>query len=280
MEMTDQKVGIVTGGSSGIGRAAAVALAKEGIRVVLAARREKEGEETLRLVREADSEGMFVKTDVSSEDDVKSLVNRTVEKYGRLDYAFNNAGFEGEFKLSVDQTSKVFDNVMNVNVKGVWLCMKYEIPEMLKNGGGAIVNNSSVAGVIGVPELSLYVASKHAVLGLTKSAALEYAKAGIRVNAVAPGGVETEMVERGSRVNKEFTETLISMHPMGRIGKPVVERSSWDLGCGADLADRFPLPRFSDAPPSQLSNVSCLLHVGTPRLLALNIRAICGAIAE
>ncbi|MGO9645247.1 MAG: SDR family oxidoreductase [Candidatus Bathyarchaeia archaeon] len=218
--MADQKVAIVTGGSSGIGRATAVALAKEGVRVVVAARRGKEGDETLHLVREAGSDGIFVKTDVSNEDDVRSLVEKTVEKYGRLDYAFNNAGVEEAMVPFVDQSSKVFDNIMNVNVKGVWLSMKYEIPQMLKNGGGAIVNNSSGAGVIGLPQMSVYVASKHAVLGLTKSAALEYGKSGIRINAVAPGVIETDMVERLVGKNKEFFETIRSMQPTGRIGKP------------------------------------------------------------
>ncbi|HKM78643.1 MAG TPA: SDR family NAD(P)-dependent oxidoreductase, partial [Candidatus Bathyarchaeia archaeon] len=160
--MADQKVAIVTGGSSGIGRATAVALAKEGVRVVVAARRAKEGDETVRLVREAGSDGIFVKTDVSNEDDVRSLVEKAVEKYGRLDYAFNNAGMEEPMVTFVEQTSIVFDRIMNVNVKGVWLSMKYEIPQMLKNGGGAIVNTSSGAGVIGVAQMPVYVASKHA----------------------------------------------------------------------------------------------------------------------
>jgi len=217
--MRDRRVAIVTGGSSGIGRATALALAKEGVRVVLAARRMKEGEETLRLVREA-GEGIFVKTDVGSEEDVRSLAERTVQTYGRLDYAFNNAGVEEPKTPFVDQTSTVFDNIMNVNVKGVWLSMKYEIPQMLKNGGGAIVNNSSVVGVIGVAQAPVYVASKHAVLGLTKSAALEYAKSGVRINAIAPGYIETDMVERVMKNSKQAKETIRSIQPMGRIGKP------------------------------------------------------------
>jgi NAD(P)-dependent dehydrogenase (short-subunit alcohol dehydrogenase family) len=218
--MTPQKVAIITGGSSGIGRATAVALAKEGVKVTVAARRAKEGEETVRLIKEAGSDGIFVKTDVANEDDVRSLVEKTIKTYGKLDYAFNNAGIAETMTPLVDQTSGIFDQIMNVNVKGVWLCMKYEIPEMIRTGGGAMVNMSSVAGVIGYPQMPIYIASKHAVLGLTKSAALEYAKSGIRINAVAPGGVETDMVKQVNEDNKQFVETLKSMHPIGRIGVP------------------------------------------------------------
>lgn len=213
----DQKVAIVTGGSSGIGRATAVALAKQGAKVTVAARRSKEGEETVHLIKEAGSDGIFVKTDVASENDVRSLVEKTVKQYNRLDYAFNNAGIEEMTTPLVDQTSEVFDQIMNVNVKGVWLSMKYEIPEMIRTGGGAIVNTSSGAGVVGYPQQPIYIASKHAVLGLTKSAALEYAKSGIRINAIAPGVTETEMVER---VDKQLIERLKSMTPIGRIGDP------------------------------------------------------------
>ena len=163
--MTDQKVAIITGGSSGIGRATAIALAKErgGVKITVAARRAKEGEETIRLVKGAGSEGIFVKTDVANENDVRSLVEKTVKQYNRLDYAFNNAGIEEMTTPLVDQTSEVFDQIMNVNVKGVWLSMKYEIPEMIRNGGGAIVNLSSGAGVIGYLQQPIYIASKHAV---------------------------------------------------------------------------------------------------------------------
>ncbi len=218
--MTDQKVAIVTGASSGIGRATAVALAKQGVKVTVAARRAKEGEETVHLVKEAGSEGIFVKTDVANEDNVKSLVEKTVKRYGRLDYAFNNAGVVEDPSSLIEQTSNVFDQIMNVNVKGVWLCMKYEIPEMIRSGGGAIVNTSSGAGVIGIPQQPVYSASKHAVLGMTKSAALEYAKSGIRINAIAPGLVETEMLEEVAEDNKQLIESLKSKTPIGRIGDP------------------------------------------------------------
>jgi NAD(P)-dependent dehydrogenase (short-subunit alcohol dehydrogenase family) len=218
--MDDQKVAIITGGSSGIGRAAAVALAKEGVKVVIAARRATEGEETLRLVKQAGSDGIFVKTDVTREHEVEQLVELAVGKYGRLDYAFNNAGIEEDPTPFLDQSSTVFDKIMNVNVKGVWLSMKYEIPQMLKNGGGAIVNTSSAAGVIALAQMPIYVASKHAVLGMTKSAAIEFAKSGIRINAVAPGAIETEMYERVVGNNKQMQEALKTMQPIGRVGKP------------------------------------------------------------
>jgi len=218
--LANQKVAIITGGSSGIGKATAVALAKEGIRIVIAARRANESEETLQLVKKAGSDGIFVKTDVANENDVKSLVEKTIKTYGRLDYAFNNAGIEGEPASLVDQTSTVFDSVMNINVKGVWLSMKYEIPQMLKNGGGSIVNMSSAAGVIGFAQMAIYVASKHAVLGLTKSAALEYAKSGIRINAVAPGAIETDMLQRTVDANSQLREQFNAMTPIGHIGKP------------------------------------------------------------
>jgi NAD(P)-dependent dehydrogenase (short-subunit alcohol dehydrogenase family) len=215
--VTDQKVAIVTGGSSGIGRATAIALAKEGAKIVVAARRSKEGDETVQLVKETGSDGIFVKTDVANENDVRALIEKTVKQYNRLDYAFNNAGIEEMTTPLVDQTSEVFDQIMNVNVKGVWLSMKYEIPEMIRTGGGAIVNTSSGAGVVGYPQQPIYIASKHAVLGLTKSAALEYAKSGIRINAIAPGVTATEMVER---VDKQLIERLKSITPIGRIGDP------------------------------------------------------------
>ena len=206
--MLNQKVAIITGGSSGIGRATAVALAKEGVKVVVAARRAKEGEETVHLVKEAGSDGIFVKSDVANEDDVRSLVEKTVKTYNRLDYAFNNAGIGETTTPLVEQKSNVFDHIMNVNVKGVWLCMKYEIPQMIRSGGGAIVNMSSGAGLMGFPQKSIYVASKHAVLGLTKSAALEYAKSGIRINAIAPGTVETETLKQA-----DWRQQAVSRNP-------------------------------------------------------------------
>jgi NAD(P)-dependent dehydrogenase (short-subunit alcohol dehydrogenase family) len=218
--MMDRKVAIVTGGNSGIGRATAIALAREGAKVTVAARRASEGEETVRLVKEAGSDAIFVKTDVAIENDVRSLVEKTVDTYGKLDYAVNNAGIGEKMTPLVEQTSEKFDQIMNTNVRGVWLSMKYEIPMMIKNGGGAIVNTSSGAGLVGFPQMPVYIASKHAVLGLTKSAALEYAKSGIRRNAIAPGGVETDMLMQTVGDDHQFLETFRSMHPIGRIGRP------------------------------------------------------------
>ncbi len=218
--MTLQKVAIVTGGSSGIGRATAVTFAREGVKMVITARRIEESKETLKLIEDAGSEGMFVRSDISNEKDVKLLVEKTVENYGRLDYAFNNAAIHAPMVALVDESSDDFDNVMDVNVKGVWLSMKYEIPQMLKNGGGAIVNMSSGVGIVAMPQMAINVASKHAVLGLTKSAALEYAKSGIRINAMAPGLIETEMVKGFFEEKPQFMEKARAMHPIGRLGKP------------------------------------------------------------
>lgn len=226
MTLLSGKVAIVTGGSSGIGRASAILFAREKANVVVASRREDEGQETVRLIKEAGSDGFFVKTDVAKEADVKAMVEKTIRAYGRLDYAFNNAGIEQPSTPLVEQTEETFDKVMNINVKGVWLSMKYQIPQMLKNGEGAIVNMSSAAGLVGVPTAPLYAASKHAVLGLTKSVALEYAKSGIRVNAVCPGYIQTEMAER---LDRQMQEQLIQMHPIGRGGQPeeIAEAVVW-----------------------------------------------------
>ncbi len=214
------KVALVTGGSSGIGRATAIAFAREGVLVVVASRRVEEGEETIRLVKEVGSDGFFVQTDVTKAADANAMVEKTTGSYGRLDYAFNNAGIEQVPSPLVEQTEETFDQIMNINVKGVWLSMKYQIPQMLKNGGGAIVNMSSAAGLIGLAGSPIYAASKHAVLGLTKSVALEYAKVGVRINAVSPGAVETDLLERVFKDNPQVREQVMAMHPIGRAGKP------------------------------------------------------------
>jgi len=211
------KVALVTGGTSGIGRAAALALARAGAKVVVAGRRKDEGLQTVKLIEAARGNAIFVAADVTVADQVKNLVDRTVATYGRLDLAFNNAGIENSAVRPIaEQDDADVARVLDVNVKGVYLAMKYEITAMLRTGGGAIVNTSSIAGQVGFPGAASYAASKHAVNGLTRSVALEYAKQGVRVNAVAPGAVQTDMLDR-------FTESvpremLTSMHPMGRIG--------------------------------------------------------------
>src|SRR5712692_10313754 len=187
------RVVLITGGNAGIGRAAAIEFAKRGAKVVVSGRLEKEGHDVIAELKALGGEAIFVKTDVSKESDVRAMVEETLVTFGRLDFAFNNAGIEQAPTPLPDQTEETYDQIMDINVKGVWLSLKHEIPAMLMTGGGAIVNNSSVAGLIGFAMAPVYVASKHAVTGLTKSVALEYAKRNVRINAVAPGAIETRM---------------------------------------------------------------------------------------
>lgn len=223
------KVAVVTGGTSGIGKAAAIALAQAGAKVVVAGRRQAEGEETIRLLQASGGDGFFVATDVSKEADVQTLIEKAMARYGRLDIAFNNAGVDQETTPLPEQTEATYDRIMDINVKGVWLSLKHEIPAMLKNGGGAIVNTSSGLGLVGAAGVPIYVASKHAVEGLTKSVALEYALQGIRVNAVSPGLIQTEMFDRTVQTNTELMEYFKTTLPMGRIGTPqeVVNAVLW-----------------------------------------------------
>lgn len=217
MGMFTDKVALVTGGTSGIGRETAIAFAREGARVVIAGRREKEGAETVALIQQAGSQGLFVKTDVSQETDVQAMVEKTLHAFGRIDAAFNNAGIEGTpFVPTHQQTVDNYQQVMNINVLGVLLCMKHQIPALQKSGGGAIVNNASVTGTVGMAGMSVYVASKHAVLGLTKSTALELAKENIRVNAVSPGLTESEMFDRFASLGSS-REVVAGLTPNGRI---------------------------------------------------------------
>jgi NAD(P)-dependent dehydrogenase (short-subunit alcohol dehydrogenase family) len=215
------KVALVTGGTSGIGEAAALALARAGAKVAVAGRRESEGQAVVNAIKKAGGEALFVKTDVTKEADVKALVDKTVSTFGRLDFAFNNAGVEGTANLTTDkQTEENYRHTFDINVLGLMLSMKHEIPAMLKNGG-AIVNTSSVVGSIAIPGLGVYTASKHAVNGLTRSAALEFAKQGVRVNAVAYGTIDTPMIDRlvgESRTNNTQRDWLASFHPVGRVG--------------------------------------------------------------
>jgi NAD(P)-dependent dehydrogenase (short-subunit alcohol dehydrogenase family) len=223
------KVGIVTGGTSGIGRDTALLFAKAGAKVVVAGRREAEGKETIELIHSVGGDGFFVKTDVSRAAEVEVLVRKTVEIFGRLDVAFNNAGIEGSMTPIAEQSEEDWDRTIDINLKGVWLCLKYEIQQMLKQGGGgAIVNMASVAGLIGSGGLATYCASKHGVIGLTKSAALETARSGIRVNVVCPAVIETPMGERVFGA-PEIRPYALGLHPIGRFGTPmeVAEAVLW-----------------------------------------------------
>lgn len=230
MKEFEGKVALVTGGGSGIGRATAIAFAREGAKVVIGNRNVERGEETVSMIRDAGGTASFKRTDVLVAAEVKALVDHAITTYGRLDIAFNNAGIEGEVKPTlVDQTEANFDAVIGINVKGVWLSMKYEIPRMLEHGGGAIVNCSSVAGVIAFPGIGIYVASKHAVVGLTKTAALEYSAQGIRINAVNPAVIDTEMVDRLADGMNMKKDDLTPFHPIGRLGRveEVAEAVLW-----------------------------------------------------
>jgi NAD(P)-dependent dehydrogenase (short-subunit alcohol dehydrogenase family) len=221
MQGISGKVAIVTGGSAGIGRATAVAFAQQGAKVVVASRREKESQETLDLIRAAGGEGIFIQTDIAVPSDVEGLINATVEIYGRVDIACNNAGVLGPMQPLADTSDDQLDWLINVNLKGTWLCMKYQIRQMLRQGGGAIVNIASIAGLVGIAGGSAYVASKHGVVGMTKSAALDYAKAGIRINAICPAGVLTDMVGKDYLLRTpEALAAIDAMHPIGRIARP------------------------------------------------------------
>lgn len=213
------KVALITGASCGIGRTTAIAFAREGAHVAIASRREPEMEETLRLMRVAGGDGVAIRTDVSRNADVEALVRATVERYGRLDYAINNAGVDGPKTPLWEHSEADFDQIVAVNLKGVWLCMKYELRQMLTQKGGAIVNMSSVTGVIGARGLSVYTGSKHGVNGLTKAAALEAAPHGIRVNAVSPGLItDTEAIQLLAREHPALYQRLAATHPLGRCG--------------------------------------------------------------
>jgi NAD(P)-dependent dehydrogenase (short-subunit alcohol dehydrogenase family) len=229
------KVALVTGGTSGIGHATAIAYAQHQAKVVVVGRRMDEGEETVRSIEEAGGEAIFVQADVTKEADVEAMVDKAVSVFGRLDIAFNNAGMGDENPSLIEQTQAEYDRTMNVNVKGVWLSMKYEIAQMLKQGSGSIVNTSSGAGVVAVPTQPLYTASKHAVVGLTKAAALQYAKAGIRINVVAPAAIETDMFEAATGGQDEVKAYITGLHPIGRIGTPL-EVANAVLFLSSDLA--------------------------------------------
>ncbi len=214
------KVVLVTGGGSGIGRATAQLIAKQGAKVMIADYVPDGAERTVKLIKEAGGEASCIATDVSVTRQVEAMVAKTVETYGRIDCAFNNAGIEGKMLDTVAYPEEMFDRVIAINLKGVWLCMKYEIAQMLKQGGGSIVNTASAAGLVAVEQLSAYNASKHGVVGLTKTAALEFAQKNIRVNCVCPGLINTPMVARMIDTGGMNERDFIAAEPVARMGKP------------------------------------------------------------
>jgi NAD(P)-dependent dehydrogenase (short-subunit alcohol dehydrogenase family) len=228
-ELLEGKVALVTGGGSGIGRASSLVFAREGARVVVADVVADGGEETVGMIKKAGGEAIFVKTDVSKAAEVEAMVNRAVKAYGRLDCAFNNAGTEGTIAQTAEYSEESWERVIAINLKGVWLCLKYEIPQLLKQGGGAIVNTASALGLVGIANQPAYVASKHGVVGLTKTAALEYAKLGIRVNAMCPGAIRTPMLDRALGPQPQLAEAIAGLEPVGRLGKPeeIAEAVVW-----------------------------------------------------
>jgi len=244
MARMDGKTALVTGASSGIGRSTAILFAREGANVVVADVLVEGGEETVRQITDMGGSAIFVKTDISQASEVEAMVNQAVSTYGRLDYACNNAGIEGTFGATAECTEENWDRTIAVNLTGAWLCMRYQIPEMLKVGGGAIVNMSSVAGLVGFPNLPAYCASKGGLVLLTKAAALEYAKQGIRINAICPGVIRTAMVDRVIGGDPEKEAEFTAMEPIGRLGAPeeVAEAVIWLCSDAASYVTGIPLP--------------------------------------
>jgi NAD(P)-dependent dehydrogenase (short-subunit alcohol dehydrogenase family) len=230
----DSSVALVTGAAAGIGRATAIAFAGKGAAVAVADLDADGGEETLRLIEREGGRGIFIEADVSKPSDVEAMVSRTVDELGGLDYAFNNAGIEGEMASTVECTEENWDWVIDVNLKSAWLCMKAEIPQMLKRGGGSIVNCASVAGLVGFRNLPAYCASKGGMVELSRATALEYADAAIRVNSVCPGVIRTAMVERVIEADPEIEGQFTALEPVGRMGRPEEVASSVLWLCSED----------------------------------------------
>lgn len=240
----ENKVALVTGAASGIGRATAVTFSREGANVVVSDVDAEGAEETVSLIKGAGGEATFIHCDVSKAAQVEALVAKTIEVYGRLDAAHNNAGVEGARVFVAEFPEDEFDKVIAVDLKGVWLCMKYEIPQMLKQGGGAIVNTSSAAGLMGMRNGAAYSSAKHGVVGLTKTAALEYAKDGIRVNAVCPGAVRTGMTSRLMGNDPEREAWYMSIQPIGRFGtaEEIAETVVWLCSDAASFVTGHAMP--------------------------------------
>ena len=222
------QVALVTGAASGIGRVSAQFYAREGAKVVVSDVDEAGGEETIRLISEAGGEAFFIKTDVSKPAECERLIDQTVQRYGRLDFGCNNAGIGGEANPTADYSVEGWQRVIDINLSGVFYCVKYEIQAMLKNNGGSIVNMASILGQVGFATAPAYVAAKHGIVGLTKTAALEYAATGVRINAIGPGFINTPMIAKLEE-DPQIMSTLVSLHPIGRLGKPeeVAELVIW-----------------------------------------------------
>ncbi len=219
--MFNGKVAMVTGAASGIGRSTAVELAKKGASVVISDVDKERLAETEKLISDEGGEVMSLPADVSSAGEVSGMVEETMKKYSRLDVAVNNAGIGGDLAPTADYTEEGWDRVLNINLKGQWLCMKNQIPVMLKNDGGSIVNITSILGKVGFANAPAYVAAKHGLIGLTRTAALEYSAKGVRVNAVAPAFIVTPMLEdAGLLSDPEAKQGLVDLHPIGRLGEP------------------------------------------------------------
>ncbi len=225
------KVALVTGGASGIGRATALTFAREGAKLIIADMNEDGGQQTVHMIQENGGDATFVQVDVTQATEVEAMISKAVETYGRLDCAHNNAGIGSRPRVLIHELpEESWDQVIGINLKGVWLCVKYEIIQMLKQGGGALVNTASIMGLVGSWSRSgAYNASKHGVVGLTKTAALEYATLGIRVNAVCPGYIRTPLIEAALTSNPEMEAQIIERHPVGRMGRPeeIAEAVVW-----------------------------------------------------
>ena len=239
--LVEGKVALVTGGGSGIGRQACLVFAREGARVVVCDVAVEGGEETVGQIEQAGGRATFIRADVAQAAEVEALVAKTVETYGRLDCAYNNAGIAGRTARVADDSEQNWERILAINLKGVWLCLKYEIAHMLTQGGGAIVNTASDAGLIGLRRAGAYVASKHGVVGLTRTAALEYAKANIRVNAVCPGPIDTPMLREAS---ERVIDAMATAQPNGRLGQPreIAEAAVWLCSDAASFVTGHPMP--------------------------------------